>query len=170
MADKPAPAITPDHRIEISLTGQRLTLYRPGLVAEEFSISTAKNGPGERMNSFCTPCGAHVIAEKIGAGAAPGTVFVGRRPSGEIYAPELRAAHPDRDWILTRILWLAGLEPGRNQGGDVDSFQRYIYIHGSPADVPMGRPGSVGCIRMTNADVIRVFDQVEIGTPVLIRV
>ncbi len=159
-----------ERRIEVSLGDQRLTLWRDGADAVVFPVSTARNGPGERMNSYCTPCGAHVIAEKIGDGAAPGTVFVGRKPSGEVYAPGLRAHHPERDWILTRILWLAGTEPGRNQGGDVDSYQRYIYIHGSPADVPMGQPGSAGCIRMTNADVIWLFDQVEVGTPVLIQV
>jgi len=159
-----------DTRIEISISDQRLTLFRPGARPRVFSVSTAKNGPGERMNSFCTPCGAHVIAEKIGTGAAPGTVFVGRIPTGEIYAPALRGAHPDRDWILTRILWLSGTEPGRNQGGDVDSHDRYIYIHGSPDDVPMGTPGSAGCIRMSNDDVIWLFDHVDVETPVLIQV
>ena len=157
-------------RIEVSLGDQRLTLWRDGADPMVFPVSTARNGPGERMNSFCTPCGAHVIAEKIGAGAVPGTVFVGRKPSGEIYAPGLRAQNPERDWILTRILWLAGTEPGRNQGGDVDTYARYIYIHGSPADVPMGQPGSAGCIRMTNADVICLFDQVDVGTQVVIQV
>lgn len=157
------------NRIEISIRDQRLVLLRDGAAPVSFPVSTAKNGPGERMNSFCTPRGAHVIAEKIGAGAAPGTVFVGRLPTGEIFAPELRAAHPDRDWILTRILWLAGTEPGRNQGGDVDSRDRYIYIHGSPPDVPMGQPGSAGCVRMTSADVTWLFDHVDVGTPVLIR-
>ena len=156
-------------RIEISISAQRLTLFRADAAPVVFPVSTARNGPGERTNSYCTPRGAHVIAEKIGADAVPGTVFVARQPSGEIFAPELRAAQPDRDWILTRILWLAGTEPGCNQGGDVDSRQRYIYIHGAPADVPMGRPGSAGCIRMTNADVIWLFDQVEAGVPVLIR-
>ncbi|MBI1732510.1 MAG: L,D-transpeptidase [Gammaproteobacteria bacterium] len=161
--------MTSETRIEISLPDQRLTLFSTGAGPAQFPVSTAKNGPGERMDSYCTPRGAHVIAEKIGAGAAPGTVFVGRQTTGEIYAPALRAAHPGRDWILTRILWLAGIEPGRNQGGEVDSYRRYIYIHGAPADVPMGRPGSAGCIRMTNADVVWLFDRVEVGTPVLIR-
>ena len=159
-----------DSHIEISISNQRLTLFRDGADPKVFAVSTAKNGPGERMNSYCTPCGAHVIAEKIGAGAAPGTVFVGRVSSGEIFAPELRAQHPGRDWILTRILWLSGTEPGRNLGGDVDSHDRYIYIHGSPEDVPMGKRGSAGCIRMTNEDVIWLFDHVDVGTPVLIQV
>ncbi len=157
-------------RIEISIAAQHLVLFRDGTAPVTFSVSTAKNGPGERRDSFCTPRGRHVIAEKIGAGAAPGTVFVGRVPTGELFAPAMRAVHPDRDWILTRILWLAGTEPGRNLGGDVDTHDRYIYIHGAPPDVPMGRPGSAGCVRMTNDDVIWLFDQVDVGTPVLIRV
>lgn len=157
-------------RIEISIADQRLVLLQPGTAPVVFSVSTAKNGPGERRDSYCTPRGQHVIAGKIGAGAAPGTVFVGRVPTGEVFAPALRATYPDRDWILTRILWLAGTEPGLNQGGDVDSRDRYIYIHGSPPDVPMGRPGSAGCVRMTNDDVIWLFDHVVVGTPVLIRV
>ena len=156
-------------RIEVSIADQRLTLFRADAAPVVFPVSTARNGPGERMNSYCTPRGAHVIAEKIGDGAAPGMVFVGRKPTGEVFVPELRAAHPDRDWILTRILWLSGTEPGCNQGGEVDSHQRYIYIHGSPADVPMGQPGSAGCIRMTNADVIWLFNHVEAGVPVLIE-
>jgi L,D-transpeptidase YbiS len=159
----------PKTHIEISIATQRMNVYIDDMTPVVFPISTARNGPGERMNSYCTPRGAHVIAEKIGAGAAPGTVFVSRAATGEIFTPALRAAEPDRDWILTRILWLAGTEPGFNQGGEVDSRQRYIYIHGSPADVVMGRPGSAGCVRMANADVIWLFDHVEVGTPVLIR-
>jgi lipoprotein-anchoring transpeptidase ErfK/SrfK len=157
-------------RIEISLSAQRLVLLRDSHEPREFPVSTAANGPGERRDSRCTPRGRHVIADKIGAGAAPGTVFVGRRPTGEVFSPALRAAHPERDWILTRILWLAGDEPGFNQGGEVDSHDRYIYIHGAPPDVPMGQPGSAGCVRMTSDDVIWLFDRVEVGTPVLIRV
>ncbi len=161
--------MTPEPSIEVSITTQRMTVYLGDMTPVIFRVSTACNGPGERMDSYCTPRGAHIIAEKIGAGAAPGTVFVSRKPSGEIFTPELRAAEPDRDWILTRILWLTGTEPGCNQGGEVDSHDRYIYIHGSPADVTMGKPGSAGCIRMTNDDVIWLFDHVEVGTPVLIR-
>src|SRR5690606_25712029 len=103
-----------------------------------------------------------------GEGSQPGTVFVGRRPTGEVWSPELRHRHPGRDWILTRILWLAGTEPGVNQGGDVDTYRRYIYIHGAPDDVHMGEPGSAGCIRMRNADVMELFDRVGAGTEVVI--
>jgi lipoprotein-anchoring transpeptidase ErfK/SrfK len=156
-------------RIEVDLGTQRLRLLRGDEVLREYSVSTAKNGAGERMDTGCTPRGRHVITEKIGEGAMPGTVFVGRRPTGEIYSPELRKQNPTRDWIVTRILWLSGAEPGRNQGGEVDTYNRYIYIHGAPDDVPMGVPGSAGCIRMRNADVIELFDRVPPGTPVLIR-
>ena len=155
--------------IEVSIAGQRLRLLRGSEVVREYPVSTARNGAGEIMDSYCTPRGAHVIAEKIGHDCAVDTVFVNRRPTGELFCPELRARHPDRDWILTRILWLGGTEPGRNQGGKVDSRDRYIYIHGSPDDVTMGRPGSAGCIRMRNGDVMELFDLVEEGTPVLIR-
>ncbi len=155
-------------RIEISIGEQTLTLFNGPDTVKTWPISTAKNGPGEYMDSECTPRGRHVIAEKIGEMFAPNTVLVGRQPTGEIYHPDLRRQHSDRDWILTRILWLKGMEPGINQGGDRDSYHRFIYIHGCPDDVDIGTPGSRGCIRMHNADVIELFDQVEEGTEVLI--
>jgi lipoprotein-anchoring transpeptidase ErfK/SrfK len=99
----------------------------------------------------------------------PRSVFVGRRPTGEIWSPELAALHPDRDWILTRILWLSGLEPGRNRLGNVDSMRRYIYIHGTPDDQPMGVPASHGCVRMRNDELIELFNLVAPGTEVLIQ-
>ncbi len=156
-------------RVEVDLGTQRLRLWRDGRLLREYAISTARAGPGEREGSECTPRGEHVIGEKIGAGCAPGTVFVGRRPTGEIWSPALRAAAPQRDWILTRILWLDGREPGRNRDGDVDSRNRYIYIHGAPPDVPMGVPGSRGCIRMRDPDLLELFDAVEAGTPVIVH-
>jgi L,D-transpeptidase YbiS len=157
-------------RIEISIQQQTLTLFDDfGGVKAKYSISTAANGIGSEKNSGCTPLGQHIIRAKIGAGAQPNTVFVGRRATGEIYAPALKAEFPDRDWILTRILWLSGCEPGVNRLGNVDTMQRYIYIHGSPDSVAMGEIGSHGCIRMRNADVIELFEFVEAGTPVLIH-
>ncbi|MDZ7735411.1 MAG: L,D-transpeptidase [Gammaproteobacteria bacterium] len=156
-------------RIEISIAEQCLELFDGERCLSRYSISTGRNGPGEQQDSFCTPRGRHAVAEKIGAGCAENTVFVGRQPTGEMYTPELRQDSPDRDWILTRILWLEGTEEGKNRGGDVDSRNRYIYIHGSPDDVTMGKSGSHGCIRMRNSDVIELFDQVEVGVPVLIR-
>lgn len=158
-----------DLEIEISIASQRLWLRCRRSVLMDCAVSTARNGPGEQADSECTPRGAHVVHEKIGAGAEPGTVFVGRQPTGEVYSPALRRRYPQRDWILTRILWLRGAEPGRNAGGEVDSRSRYIYIHGAPDEAPMGEPGSRGCVRMRNADIIRLFDAVAVGTPVLIR-
>ncbi len=155
-------------RIRIDLASQRLTLFEDERPALEYAVSTARNGPGERKGSNCTPRGAHIVRAKIGAGAPLNTVFVGRRPTGEVYSPALAERFPQRDWILTRILWLSGCEPGRNRLGDVDTMRRYIYIHGSPDSVPMGIPGSIGCVRMRNRDIVEVFDRVEVGVRVLI--
>ncbi len=154
--------------IEISLSAQTLTLQDAAGRVMRYAVSTAHNGPGEIRDSGCTPRGRHVVRARIGAGKPPGTVFIGRRPTGELWTPELAAHHPDRDWILTRILWLSGCEPGFNRLGNCDSMQRYIYIHGTPDSEPMGIPRSHGCIRMRNADVIELFDKVPVGTPVTI--
>ena len=154
--------------VEINLTTQKLSLHGTNGAVEEFQISSATNGPGEQMDSECTPRGHHVIDEKIGEGCARNTVFVGRRPTGEIYDEKLREINPKRDWIVTRIMWLRGLEDGRNLGGRVDSKARYIYIHGTPQDTNLGDPGSRGCVRMANADIERLFDRVEVGTSVSI--
>ncbi len=156
-------------RIEISLAGQRLSLLdERGGALKRYTVSTARNGPGELRGSHCTPRGRHVVRAKIGRGAPANTVFVARRPTGELWTPELQARYPGRDWILTRILWLSGCEPGRNRFGAVDTMSRYIYIHGSPDSVAMGTPGSIGCVRMRNADIVELFDLVPAGTPVLI--
>jgi lipoprotein-anchoring transpeptidase ErfK/SrfK len=157
-------------RIEISIKHQTLTLFDDfGGVKKTYSVSTAANGSGNLKNSCQTPLGQHIIRAKIGADAAPNTVFRGRRPTGEICTPDLMAQFPDRDWILTRIMWLSGKEPGFNRLGDVDTMQRYVYIHGTPDSTEMGKIGSHGCIRMRNDDVIELFDLVESGIPVLIR-
>ena len=131
-----------------------------------YPISSALKGSGQDSGSYCTPLGQHIIRAKIGAGQPENTVFVGRRPTGEIYSPELAEQFPGRDWILTRILWLSGCEVGFNRLGGVDTMRRYIYIHGSPDSVQMGQPGSIGCIRMRNADIVELFDRVAAGTPV----
>ncbi len=154
-------------RIDISIADQQLRLLNAeGSTVASYAVSTALNGPGETKNSCCTPRGPHIVRAKIGAGAPLGSVFVGRRPTGEIWNPTLAEQHPERDWILTRILWLSGTELGYNRLADVDSMQRYIYIHGTPDDQPMGVPHSHGCVRMRNADVIQLFDMVPVGTPV----
>ena len=157
-------------RIEIRISSQSLDLLDDaGTRIRRYRVSTSKNGPGELNGSHCTPRGRHVIRAKIGAGQPPDTVFVERRPTGEVYTPELAARFPGRDWILTRILWLSGREPGFNRLGKVDTMRRYIYIHGSPDSFEMGRPGSIGCIRMHNSDVIDLFDRVNVGTEVNIH-
>ena len=156
-------------RIEISIRDQSLKLLSDdGKELRRYSVSTSRNGAGELEGSFCTPRGAHIVRAKIGAGQPVNTVFRGRRPTGEIWSPELRERHPGRDWILTRILWLSGCEVGKNRLGDVDTMRRYIYIHGSPDSVPMGKPGSIGCVRMRNQDIVELFDQVQPGTAVRI--
>lgn len=155
--------------VTISLTEQVLHLTDADGRAASFPVSTSRYGPGEREGSLKTPRGRHQIRAKIGAGCPPGTVFVGRRPTGEIYSEALARAHPERDWILTRILWLSGLEPGANRLGAVDTMRRYIYIHGMPDSEPCGVPGSIGCIRMRNHDLIELFDRVRVGTRVLVE-
>jgi L,D-transpeptidase YbiS len=156
-------------RIEVDLPTQALTLYGDaGDVLRRYRVSTAKNGPGERNGSFCTPRGRHLIRAKIGAGEPENTVFVRRRPTGERWSPELQAQYPDRDWMLTRILWLSGCERGRNRLGEVDTMRRYIYIHGAPETAKMGAPGSIGCIRMRNADIVELFELVPPFTEVVI--
>lgn len=154
--------------IQIDIAKQQLTLELAGQ-SYQYTVSTASAGIGQREGSGCTPLGEHYIRAKIGAAEAVNSVFVGRRPTGEIYTPELAIEHPKRDWILTRILWLCGLEPGFNRLGDVDTFRRYIYIHGTPDSEPMGEPHSHGCIRMRNSDLVELFDRVDAGTRVTIN-
>ncbi|HRP75802.1 MAG TPA: L,D-transpeptidase [Rhodocyclaceae bacterium] len=154
-------------RILIDIGAQRLVVLNDaGETLRRYAVSTAINGAGEREGSGCTPRGTHVVRAKIGNGAQAGAVFRGRRPTGEIWTPELARRSPERDWILSRILWLSGCEPGRNRLGKVDSMRRHIYIHGTPDDQPMGEPRSHGCVRMRNADVIELFDMVPAGTRV----
>ncbi len=155
--------------IDISLRQQRLTLQNGTSLLASYPISSAANGAGCQKNSGCTPLGRHTVRAKIGAGAPINSVFVGRRATGELCTPALMAAHPERDWILSRILWLSGSELGRNRLGEVDTMQRYIYIHGTPDSNELSKVGSHGCIRMHNADVIALFDLVAVGTTVLIH-
>ena len=154
-------------KIEISIPRQTLVL-RDGKrsVVKTYSVSTAKKGPGEKNGSLQTPRGRHIVRARIGAGQPLNAVFVRRRPTGEVWSPELHGQYPGRDWILTRILWLSGCEPGRNRLGDVDTMRRYIYIHGSHDLAEMGKPGSIGCVRMRNKDIIELYDLVPPYTPV----
>ena len=157
-------------QIEVSIAHQTLTLRDDaGSVIKQYRVSTAARGAGEQMGSYQTPRGRHRIRARIGDGLPLGAVLRGRRPTGDVCTPELMAAQPGKDWILTRILWLCGEEPGVNRGGQVDTMRRYVYIHGTPAETTLGVPGSHGCVRMANADMVELFDRVPVGTPVVIR-
>ncbi|MBI5506757.1 MAG: L,D-transpeptidase [Deltaproteobacteria bacterium] len=153
-------------RVLVSLSEQRLRLLDGSELIAEYPVSTAANGAGELEGSHKTPRGRHAICEKIGEDAPRGAVFVGRRATGELCTAAAWAAAPERDWMLTRILWLDGLEEGVNRGGAVDSRRRYIYIHGTPDQEPMGVARSHGCVRMRNDDVLALFDLVAVGTEV----
>ncbi len=157
-------------KININIAQQQLVLLDDNnQIMQQYSISSAKNGTGQQSGSFCTPLGQHIIRAKIGGGQPVNTVFIRRRPTGEIYTPALGAQYPKRDWILTRVLWLSGCERGFNRLGSVDTMRRYVYIHGSPDSVEMGKPGSIGCIRMRNHELLALFDLVETGTKVDIK-
>ncbi len=154
----------------VRIQEQRLDLIDNGQITQSYRVSTAKNGPGQNFGSECTPTGRHRIRAKIGAERPLGSVFVGRRPTGEIFSNELAVRYPGRDWILSRILWLSGLEPGWNRFGTVDTLRRFIYIHGSPDNYVTGEPESHGCIRMKNAAVMDLFDRVAVDTLVKIQI
>jgi L,D-transpeptidase YbiS len=154
-------------KIIIHIPTQTLELFdHDGKLLRRYQVSTGAKGVGEESGSFCTPRGRHVIRAKIGGGQPVNTVFVERRPTGEIYAPELGARHAGRDWILTRILWLSGCESGFNRSGSCDTMRRYVYIHGTPDGTEMGKPGSRGCVRMCNKELVELFDLVQAGTEV----
>ncbi|WP_257295245.1 L,D-transpeptidase [Endozoicomonas sp. YOMI1] len=156
--------------LTVHIASQKMVLHEKGGKRRVYSVSTASKGTGQQEGSWQTPLGLHVIRAKIGAGLPANSVFVGRRFTGEIYSPELRKQYPERkDWILTRILWLSGLERGYNRLGNVDTMRRYIYIHGSPDTAVMGEPGSRGCIRMHGEDIIHLFDRVDTGTRIDIQ-
>ncbi|KTD51684.1 putative ErfK/YbiS/YcfS/YnhG protein [Legionella quinlivanii] len=155
--------------IVINTQVQSMYCYTDDSLINVYPISSAKNGLGEEKGSFRTPRGWHRIYSKLGLTAEANSVFVAREWTGEIYTEELASQFPGRDWILTRILQLDGMEPGRNQGGEVDSLKRFIYLHGTPDTTPLGHPGSHGCIRMRNSHIIALTDWVEVGTPVYIQ-
>jgi len=158
------------YSIIINIAKQTLSVISVSPVEQQlvksYRIASGKNGTGEKFGSECTPRGKHIIRAKIGHDQASNTVFVGRRPTGELFDSSLKQQHPDRDWILTRILWLSGTEKGINRLGDVDTMRRFIYIHGCPDDDPMGIPSSHGCIKMRNEEMIELFDFVPVYTPV----
>ncbi len=154
-------------KITIHIPTQTLELFDDGgKLLRRYPVSTGANGVGEESGSYCTPRGRHIIRAKIGAGQPVNAVFLRRRPTGEIHTPELGAQHPGRDWILTRILWLSGCEPGYNRLGSCDTMRRYIYIHGTSDSMPLGQPGSRGCVRMRNDDLLELFELVPVSTAV----
>jgi len=155
--------------IGIDINKQELYLFQGETLIARYSISTAKNGTGQLNGSECTPLGLHCVESKIGSDAKENTVFIGRKESGEIFSEELKANDPERDWILTRILWLSGLESGNNRGGEVDTMSRYIYIHGCPDSDSFTQPSSHGCVKMRNKDIIELFNNVDEGMRVLIH-
>lgn len=155
--------------LHASIQSQLLSVYENNKLIKQYPISTAKNGVGETRGSEQTPRGQHIIRAKIGEGCAANTIFVARRPTGEIFSSEMKILYPERDWILTRILWLSGLEVGKNRLGNVDTMRRYIYIHGTPDETLMDIPGSKGCLRMRNLDLIELYGLVTHGTELLIE-
>ena len=159
------------YRIEISIQDKTLKLINSAdeKTVKSYMINTSKVGPGETMGSNCTPTGRHIIRAKIGAGMPLNTIFKGRRATGEVYKIGMKDQFPGKDWILTRILWLSGKEPGKNRLGNVDTMRRYIYIHGCPDDYEMGKDCTIGCINMRNTDLIELFDEVPVYTPVMIN-
>lgn len=155
--------------LHVSIADQMLYGFAAGQLLHRVAVSTARNGPGERSGSNCTPRGLHQVRARIGDGLPPGAVLRGRRWTGEVWSAQLHQAFPGRDWILTRILWLSGCEPGRNRLGEVDSFRRYIYLHGTPDVEPMGVPLSHGCIRLRNDAMLDLFERVAHGCQVRIE-
>ncbi len=153
-------------KLLVNVSEQKLYVQKKNKVLKSYSISTGKAGVGQEIDSYKTPLGQHKICEKIGANCPVNTIFVGRKPNGQIYSEEFALKKPDSNFILTRILWLSGLELGKNQGGEVDTKNRYIYLHGCPDSTPIGIPLSHGCIRLRNKDILELFDLVSVGTPV----
>ncbi|HDZ16499.1 MAG TPA: L,D-transpeptidase [Methylophaga aminisulfidivorans] len=160
---------TNEQWLDISLSDQHCWLRQSEQILFEADISTALHGAGEENGSGCTPRGWHNIRACIGKGEPINSVFVGRRPTGEIFSAKLAEQFPNRDWILTRIIWLSGLEVGKNRLGNVDTMRRYIYIHGCPDSSPMGQALSHGCIRMHNQDLVTLYPLVTPGMKVWIH-
>ena len=158
-----------NYHIIVSIASQILHVFKGGVLSKSYLISSAKNGTGQQMGSEQTPLGQHCIRAKIGGGLPVNTVFRARRPTGEILTSTLALQYPERDWIVTRILWLSGCEPGKNRFGAVDTAKRYIYIHGTPDLSVLGKPSSKGCLRMGNEDIIDLFNTIPVGTKVCIE-
>ncbi len=152
----------------VSVSRQKLFLYRNGKIEKAYPVSTSRYGPGNQDGSYKTPLGVHYIKEKIGGDATLGTIFKGRKNTHKVAQIISDQTKSGDDFITTRILWLAGLEPGVNYGEGIDSYGRYIYIHGTHEEGLIGQPVSYGCIRMTNRDVVELYDGMREGDLVLI--
>ncbi len=182
-ANLPTGFIKAVHRLGIPLTptaividvpSQRLTLYEPDKAPASYDVSTALRGVGSREGTLQTPPGLHRVKTKIGTSAAPFGIFVGRESIGTIWTPKYKDPDGHEDLVLSRILWLEGLEPGKNKGVDsdgrtVDSFKRFIYIHGTNHENKIGTPASQGCVRMRNDEVVQLYRRVPQGTLVWIQ-
>ena len=154
--------------IRVDTSEQIMELFLGGGIQRRYPVSTAKNGLGEQQDSGCTPRGLHYVRCKIGAGLSKNTIFIARRPQEIGYSSDLEKKKPGEDWILSRILWLSGLQCGMNRLGPVDTMRRYIYIHGTPPSGISGKPESKGCIRMFQNDIIELFDLITVGCRVFI--
>lgn len=156
--------------IKINVAKQQLKLFdEEGDLLQQYSVSTSKNGTGNQNGSEQTPLGLHRIKDKLGGAMPVNEVFIGRLPHGNLDECIERGVDLPDDVIMSRIMWLEGMEPGRNRGGYVDTYQRYIYIHGTNHEESIGTPTSIGCIRMRNQDIVDLFRQVEVGSEVLIE-
>ena len=158
-----------NNEIIVDISEQRLYLYNNDNLVQSFPVSTSKYGEGQIENSFKTPLGLHEIKEKIGDKEPINTIFTARENTNKIAEIQINPNDTENDFVTSRILWLDGLENGINRGVGVDSYSRYIYIHGTHEEGLIGQKASHGCIRMFNNDVIELFDMVSEGTKVQIR-
>lgn len=156
--------------ININVTQQQLRLLdEDDNLLKQYPVSTSKYGAGSENGSEKTPLGLHRVKDKLGGAMPVNEVYIGRVPQGDLEECQQRGVNLPDDVIMSRIMWLEGMEPGRNQGGYVDTYQRFIYIHGTNHEDSIGTPASIGCIRMRNDDVVDLFRQVEVGSEVLIE-
>src|SRR4051812_5777669 len=163
--------IKPGERLLLVRIGTAtLQFFRKGALVRSYAVSTSKRPPSNVKNSLGTPRGLHEIAERIGAGQPPGMVFKSRIPTGRHFS-EIAAIDPDKaeaNLVTSRILWLRGLEPGVNRGGDVDTYERYVYFHGTNHEDRIGEPLSAGCVLMRNLDIVELYEEVRAGDRVWI--
>jgi len=147
--------------LAVDVSRQRMGLLQRGQRVREYVVSTSKKGTGNLIDSFKTPTGWHVVVERYGDGQPPGRVFFEREPTAEVLSEDQWSSDVARDLIMTRILRLAGLEPGHNLGGQVDTYERYIYVHAANHEHLLGTPVSHGCIHVGNREIIELFERVK---------